>query len=510
MKTKILLSIGLLVVVFLSRCAKFDEINTNPNATVKVTSAMLATTLIQDITKQSTQKSFMQPYMLAKYIIWTENVEGYQYNRFGRTGLGYVVLNNVDKMVEFATTEELRKSYLALGHFVKAYKFFHATMDVGDVPYSQALKAESDGIFNPEYDSQKEVLLGVLSELDIAEKLFAEGVNFDGDPVYSGNVSKWRRLTNSFALHVLIQLSKKSNDSDLNIKSRFQDIVNNKPIFESNEDNFQLIHSDKSGQMYPFYKVGNNFTIYPMLSAEIIDLLKKDQDRRVFYYASPSPVQIQNGKTQSEFDAYIGIDPSASFAEITDAASSRDYSRLNDRYVEIPVGEPTYRLSYAQTCFTIAEASVRGWITQDADEYYKKGIEAAMRFVADNTPNESRFNHGMEMTNDYILTFAENAGASFLSTSVEEKIEKIIVQKYISSYLQSPFIVYYDYRRTGFPKFKINPSTNLNEGAIDKWPMRWMYEQGEYNQNAKNVLDAVRRQFDGNDDVNQLMWLLRD
>jgi hypothetical protein len=93
---------------------------------------------------------------------------------------------------------------------------------------------------------------------------------------------------------------------------------------------------------------------------------------------------------------------------------------------------------------------------------------------------------------------------------MEGKIEKIIVQKYISSYLQSPFMVYYDYRRTGFPKFKINSSTNLNEGAINKWPMRWMYEQGEYNQNAKNVLDAVKRQFDGSDDVNQIMWLLRD
>lgn len=509
MKTKILFVTSLLLIAFGS-CSKFDEINTNPNSTLKVTSAMLATTLIQDVVRQSTQKSFMQPYLLAKYIIWTENVEDYQYNKFGRTGLGYPVLSNVEKMVSFASTEELKASYTALGHFIRAYKFFHATMDVGDVPYSQALKAETDGIFNPPYDSQKDVFLGLLSELDLADKLFAEGVNFEGDPVYGGNVKQWRKLTNSFALHVLIQLSKKSDDPDLRVKSRFQEIMNNRPIFESNDDNFQLVHSEKAGQMYPFYKVGNNFTIYPMLSAEIIDVLKQTQDRRLFYYANPSPVQIGQGKLQSDFDAYVGIDPSASFADITRATSSKDFSKLNDRFVEIPEGEPTYRLSYAQVCFAIAEASSRGWISQNGDEYYKKGIIGAMKFTADNTPNESRFNHNMILTESYIAEFSDKATVEFATSSMVSKIEKILTQKYISSYLQSPFTVYYDYRRTGFPKFKINPATNLNEGATNRFPVRWMYEQNEYNQNAENVLEAVKQQFGGNDDVNQLMWILKD
>ncbi|PIH03604.1 hypothetical protein CS542_02250 [Pedobacter sp. IW39] len=46
-------------------CQKYEEINTNPNATNQVNSSMLATTLILNITRNSisTQKSFMQPFI---------------------------------------------------------------------------------------------------------------------------------------------------------------------------------------------------------------------------------------------------------------------------------------------------------------------------------------------------------------------------------------------------------------------------------------------------------------
>ncbi|WP_262708010.1 SusD/RagB family nutrient-binding outer membrane lipoprotein [Lacibacter luteus] len=210
MKSYSLIMLSLLIL--LTGCTKFDKINTNPNRPTEVSSAMLATTMILSITRSdiSTQKGFVQPYLLGKYVTWGEGQENLQYNRLGRTTFNRIaLLRNVTPMIGFAANDGLKKSYTALGHFIRAWQFFHTTMQVGDIPYTDAVKGESDNITQPKYDAQKTVFLGILNELDQANQLFAQGSDFDGDPIYGGKADKWRRLANSFQLHVLLQLYKK-------------------------------------------------------------------------------------------------------------------------------------------------------------------------------------------------------------------------------------------------------------------------------------------------------------
>src|SRR5699024_4334743 len=136
-----------------------------------------------------------------------EKEEDTQYNKFGRITFGRLLtLNNIPKMVKYAQSEQIKKSYKALGHFADAFEFYELTMRVVDIPYSEALKGMSNGNYKPAYDSQKKVFLGILNELEKANKLFAEGSNFEGDPVYGGDVNKWRKLVNTFELKVLINL----------------------------------------------------------------------------------------------------------------------------------------------------------------------------------------------------------------------------------------------------------------------------------------------------------------
>lgn len=491
-------------------CSKFEEINTNPEATEKVTSAMIATRIILNLANQPTQKGFLQPYMLNKSIVWTEFPESFQYNGFGAGSLSFTAINDAHFMPQFATTEKLAKSYEGLMYFARAVKFFEATMDLGDIPYSDALKGETDKQYFPKYDTQKEVFIGILKELELADQAFAAGDNFAGDPIYAGNITKWRKLVNTYTLNVLLQLSIKEHDADLKIKTRFQQVLANKPIFTTNADNYQLIRSDKAGQQYPFYKVGNNFTIYPTMSAEIVDRLKARSDRRLFYYGHPSPKKIEGGMTAANFDAYVGIDPSLKYDNIQKIKTSNDYSKLNDRYLEIATGEPTQQLSYAQLCFMIAEAAARGWVSESALAWHKKGVEASMQFIYENTPNTTQFHHGMPLDAAYISTYV---GGLTLPAGVEAQIEEIITQKYLASFLQSEFNTYYDYRRTGYPKWKINPESSLNSEAPTKIPVRWRYPATEYEYNTENVDAAVKRQFgskdnSGVDDVNRLMWIL--
>ena len=65
----------LLVTTLLASCDKFDEINTNPDATTKVTSSLLATGLLLDITSSSASKSFIYYDLLAKQMAWGESME---------------------------------------------------------------------------------------------------------------------------------------------------------------------------------------------------------------------------------------------------------------------------------------------------------------------------------------------------------------------------------------------------------------------------------------------------
>lgn len=503
---KLTIYILVALVGLVGSCTKFEDVNTNPEATQKVTSAMIATRIIMNLANQSTQKAFLQPYLLNKSVVWTEFVESYQYNGFGTGSLSFTSINDAHFMTEFATTEKLAKSYEGIMYFARAVKFFEATMSLGDIPYHDALKGENEKQYFPKYDTQKEVFMGILNELELADKAFAEGDKFAGDPIYGGSTEKWRKLVNTYMLHVLIQLSKKESDGDLNVKARFQQIFANKPIFTSNADNYQVVRSDKSGQQYPFYKVGNNFTIYPTMTSEIIDRLKQREDRRVFYYAGPSPVKLQNGYTESDFAAYVGIDPSLIYDNILDIKNSNDYSKFNDRYTEIATGEPTQKLSYSQFCFIIAEAAARGWVNESVLDWHKKGVAASMEFIFDNTPNTAQFHHGMPLNQAYVTSYVN---ALTLPSGTEAQIEEIITQKYLASFLHSEFNTYFDYRRTGYPKWKINPASSLNSEAPTKMPVRWKYPANEFNYNTENVDEAVARQFNGVDDINQLMWILK-
>lgn len=492
---------------------KFSDYNTNPNESTKVTSSMLATQLILktnliatrgDYKTQNIPKGFMKDDMLGKYIIWSESNDiDLLYNKLDRTTFSDMsILTNVDKMVSFATDKKVN-AYKGLGHILRAYKFFTLSMRVGDLPYSQAMQGESD-VKYPVYDSQEAVMEGILNELDEANELLKDAGSFDGDPIYKGNSEQWRKAANVLELKVLINLYKKMDNTNLKVKERMQQIVSNRPLFESNDDNWQLVHSDKSGQKYPFYKEGNNYKNFPFVSSIVIDSLKAYKDRRLFYYAKPisnTTLDVDN------WDAYKGVEPSMIHTDIQKEVQAGNASAINDRYINIPEGEPTYLLSYSEMNFILAEAAVRGIIQGDAQDYYQKGIRAAMKFTADNTPNDEAYNHKMPITDAYINEYLTQPEVS-LTGSNEQKIEKIIVQKYLSTFLEAPYNAFFEYRRTGYPKFIINPKSNRND-PTSKMPLRWMYPQNEYDYNSDNVKAAVQSQFSGVDDNNQIMWILK-
>ncbi|MBO9728548.1 MAG: SusD/RagB family nutrient-binding outer membrane lipoprotein [Chitinophaga sp.] len=508
--SKISLIAALAAGVGFSSCTKkFEEINTNPNKPSTASSEWLATNILTSVTSKDISQAtgFRQPFTLGKYIGWTEQVSDYQYNKLTRVDFSrLLVLRDVNPMIKNASSNELKTTFEAFGHFIRAWQFFQTTMQVGDIPYSQAVQGATGGI-KAKYDTQKDVFKGILSELDQADELFSKGVNFSGDFVYQGNVDKWRRLANSFQLYVLINLYKKTADADLDVINKFKTVAA-RPLMRDYTDNFAVTYTASAGYCYPWSSTPaqlNSFLDYPALSSYLLDPMKATADKRLFYMAEPSAAQITAGKTASDYDAYLGVDPADELGVIVSNKKAGKSCAVNKRYEEMYNAEPVGLFNYWDLQFILAEATVRGWITgTDAQTYYANGIKGHMNFLLKYAP--ASYAHGMPLDDAYINAFPATVA---LTGTMENKIKQIITQKFIAGFFQnSDFNAWYENRRTGYPVFTLNTSTNLNTPS-SVMPLRWMYPQKELDYNAENVSAALKTQFDGNDDPGQVMWLLK-
>lgn len=504
----------LLIILGITSCRSMDEINTNPDAPSTVTPAFLASDAILAITYSESSKWLFGDAYIVKTTMMTEHMEWYMYNKFERLDSYYdnfmpysyySYLIDMKKMVDLANedesmTEDLKKAYVALSDFIQAYVYYGLTMEVGDVPCSEALQGEDNGILSPKYDTQEEVFNTVLKKLREASELFGNASAFSGDPIYNGDPVKWQKMVNTFTLRVLNMVSKKQTVGDINVQSMFEEFAN-KPLMTSESESFMRTYSSsKSAQWYPFYYLNQNYWSYPVMTSFFINMLKELNDRRIFYYCEPATALTAS---ENSYDAYSGVDCTMPFGDIQQEYGDGLHSSINKRYYRLPEGEPIKFIAYSELQFILAEAALRGWRTPlTAKEYYENGVRAAMMFTADNTPEEYR--HGITIDNSYIDDYL--AGPAAFDTA--NGLEQIMIQKLIGSYLHLRYNAYFDYRRTGYPELPINPETNMNE-VTTQLPLRWMYPENEYSQNRENIQSAIQSQYGGKDTPNDVMWLLK-
>src|SRR5690606_24784072 len=83
-------------------------------------------------------------------------------------------------------------------------------------PYDDALKAEEGAqFFKPKYNEQKDIYTNILSDLEEANNLLSDpqssysNIDPSQDLLYGGDVSKWRKFSNSLALRYNMRLSAK-------------------------------------------------------------------------------------------------------------------------------------------------------------------------------------------------------------------------------------------------------------------------------------------------------------
>ncbi len=491
---KIGILIGLLILISVTACQDLSEINENPN-NVSETHPQL---LLTNIASSAFQLQGTSPMYAARMLVQTDGENTSQYYNWDRASFGdYNMLSEVTKMIQEGERINADE-YIALGKFFRAFYFFNLTLTFGDIPYSEALQGELNANYTPKYDTQKDVFIGILNELSEANTILEGNTNIiAGDIIYNGNTTQWQKLINSFRLKVLITLSKKVNDSDLDIINSFANIYTNNPIMESNDDNGQLVFLDQEGSRYSsFNSSGYGSGMY--MSSTFIKMLQDRKDPRLFAYCGQTKNAKEAGKEINDFTAYEGGDPLAPYAEVNLKAAAGDVSKVNLRYSTDPTAEPHNLLSYAELEFILAEAAVRGWISTDSKTHYENGIKASFEFY--NTYAKSFENYfNTSAVNTYL---SENLVMYNNNSSLEDNLNLILTQKYIISFHQSGWRMYFDNLRTGYPNFVYNDS--------DTPPTRWVYPTSEYQENTQNVSEAIKAQFgEGNDQIRKITWWLK-
>jgi len=479
----------------------FDELRENPNQPNSVPPSLIFT----DLTPGATA-SFGGTYERMQYHTWiaTDNTNSPNFNSGFGGSFNYSSVRNIEKMNEEADKAGAPE-YKILGKFYRARIYLEMTRRMGDIPLTESMQGVE--IPQPIYDTQKSVYLQGLNWLDEANTELGDfiGANpgkfIEGDVYFDGNLSKWQKIINSYTLRILMSLSKKESDADLNIKGRFEGIVSNPakyPLMESLLDNAQLEYSGEDGfkQTYqPEQAVRKDAVVY---ASTYIDILKDNLDPRLMIVADPTKDALEAGSDEAtvraDFDSYEGADISAPGADNSSKKLDGDYSFPNDDKYWNFVGQPGIWMSYWEQELHIAEAANRGWTTADAKTHYDKGVTASMRWYG---VDETEITDYITNKQPYI------AGAAGLT--------RVLEQKYLAFAENSDQESFFTTRRTGVPTYIFSEENGIDPNLGEKYPIRWTYPGSEDDDNAINYRAALIAQFGEEiDDRDQVIWLLKD
>lgn len=490
-------------------CSKFEEINTNPDNPTTVSPDMLATQVMKSAYRfwNPNPNDFTSGNLYNKHIAMLEtnpNPYQYYYSYYPYGSLGsFQNLTDLKRMVEFAEDGPFENSFRGLAMFMKASYGLSSTLDMGDIPYSEAGMAE-EGITRPKYDKQADVFTGILNDLQEAEAYFADGTDFDGDIMLGGDVTKWRKLSNAMQLKVLQTISKQITADQI---ARFAAIVSAGNLMEGNDDNFKLVYTENPNANHPFWN-GEDRRIYTAISKLAVDALKNLDDYRLFYFAEPAQALIDGGLVESDFDAYEGAPTSLSAELLALNNQSGAYSLVNRRYAIFLDGDPMLRFTYSEQCFIIAEAIEEGWVSGNAQEYYENGVTAMLEYYM-NLPHTADHVHGMAIDQPYIDNYFTGNAAYATAGTKEDRLQQIWTQRWLIDFFQGNGGNYPQFLRTGYPEYPLDPATSLNPDDQTVYTKRWMYPTSEQTSNPENYQKAIDEQYGGYDGINEIPWYLK-
>lgn len=489
---------------------------------------------------------------------WWNDGLGYTYN-LAYTDAGWDFLagyfGQLDNFMKLtAVGGDFENEYMyAVGLIMKGMYYQMYTDVFGEIPYSEA--GDPD-IILPAYDTQIDIYKGIIADLDLAMATIGDatatgdGVNDLGenDLYCGGDLQQWKRMANTLKLRIAMRaLNAPGNDfSETAISEALA-----APLLSGDGDNILMEKDNVISQWTSaaYSDVWQNFGDAAgwTIGKELIDYLRDYNDPRIAKYAKPAAggeftfIQPDAGSDSILFPERVDfieqtlIDAGAVVTRV-DAGAVGDLEvtmsieggkyyigqpvRLNSfikplvrmEFFSTPADEIYAKkgtgakireelvMSAAEASFLKAEAIVKSipGATGNAQVAFEDGITAAMKMwgVSDG---------------DIATYIADEDLADITGGTMDEKLEKIAVQRWIAAYTDG-FEAWAIVRKTGYPATLAAGVTDYDIFAAGDlngvYPERLKYGSSTYTQNGANLNIAIGRQ--GPDDMGTKLWFSKD
>ncbi|RYE20518.1 MAG: SusD/RagB family nutrient-binding outer membrane lipoprotein, partial [Sphingobacteriaceae bacterium] len=379
------------------------------------------------------------------------------------------------------------------------------------VPYTEALGGST--ILTPKYDSAPVIYQDLVTQLNTAIANITKGqaasatttkVLSSADPMFAGDMNRWKRFANSLKLRLLVKMAGVASLSSFTT-----------PQFAAFDNTIGIIVEDatvnpgylkQAGRLAPIYSSlaaneTNTRTATSVLPTRYVYAYYnggKIQDAgrgAVVYRLYPNTATNQLGQ---ETLASTVVPPAGSTAFYT----GTDFDTPGLGAVKGPSQSQVIMLM-AEARFVRAEAIARGYITGNAQTDFEAGIVASFRYLYKNQTDVVDASKTTALTTaleDYKTNNPTTYLVNYnLATTFDQRLEAIITQKYIAFNLINMDEAFAEYRRTGYPFSSTSTADPIRSFASiqsrstspDKLINRLPYPQSEYNVNSANVPQNV-------------------
>lgn len=439
--------------------------------------------------------------------IWFSNSNFMTYNMFvdwRNTAFEHTflyVMSPWNEIIKKAAEQE-RPQVAALANIVKVFAMSRITDMYGPLPYTKF----GSGSFSIPYDSQEVIYDSFFKELDDAIKVLYDMYQKDAsvkvleryDYIYNGNMENWIRFANTLKLRLAVRIT--YANSTKAEQMAVEAVSHPVGVMTKVTDAARLQRSDNFSYRHPLFVIGTGEFNDARMGATMDSYLNGYKDPRISSYfrmaATGKYTGIRSGININR-EKYA---TSGDFSDLA-AAGSDDIIWMNP----------------AEAYFLRAEGASRGWSMGGTDkELYESGIRTSFEFLgvsgadaylANETNKPQAYtdpaNNGNSIGEGPLLgkiTIKWNGEAE-----LEEKLERIITQKWIALYPDGQE-AWSEFRRTAYPKvFPV--AINNSGGTINtsKQVRRIPFPASEYRNNTENVNKAITL-LGGDDNGGTPLW----
>lgn len=429
-----------------------------------------------------------------------DNWNGYMLDYWNKTMSQVFYMH---KSYEQSAKSSADKGVMAMGILTRVLASERTVDMYGVLPYS------SFGKSVPSYDGAEDVYKAFFSEIDEAQELLSSAQSSpeaaSKDLFYQGDVSKWKRLSNTLRLRLAMRIVKVN--PELAKQQAEKALSQSFGLIDDNTHNAGYTGAYINGLNVLAQVWGDT-----RMSADMESILGGYNDPRLPIYFSEHP----DG-------GYRGVRVGSQFSK----NSGGNYSGLGTAF---PAGatystSPIYLMNAAESWFLRAEAGLRGFSgSGDVEEAYNKGIEMSMKQygVTDQSVIEAYQNSQAKpkdwTSKDQKVADNQSAASNVTpkfgdATDKETKLEKIITQKWIAMFPGGSSVAWSEYRRTGYPR-QIAPFMTYFKPTIDvsygpkvvNNARKAAIPQTQYEVNPVFVEEAVDKYLGGKDDIGTHVW----